>query len=159
MQHPVELDVIDVERRAGNFLAAFFAGNGFAKEMISHSDFDSKRIGEYRQRRFLQLFILKFFRTTGAKSHSLHALDHPGVLFTKVKDATPYFGMENQIVCEMNQQLRENVVHDALFKSAPGFFGVFVQSISGYEFEAIVIIAGKRKIIKGNCSVLFVESK
>src|SRR5207248_811084 len=32
VQHPVELQIIDVERRAGNFLAAFFAGNGFADE-------------------------------------------------------------------------------------------------------------------------------
>src|SRR5205807_8854800 len=32
MQHPVELQIIDVERRAGNFLPAFFARNGFANE-------------------------------------------------------------------------------------------------------------------------------
>src|SRR6266536_83554 len=32
MQHVVEFQVIDVERLAGNFLPAFFAGNGFADE-------------------------------------------------------------------------------------------------------------------------------
>src|SRR2546430_13261614 len=32
MQHPVELQIIDVERRTGNFLAAFFAGDCFTNE-------------------------------------------------------------------------------------------------------------------------------
>src|SRR5438874_7556251 len=30
VQHPFELQIVDVERRAGNFLAAFFAGDCFA---------------------------------------------------------------------------------------------------------------------------------
>src|SRR5437868_6356183 len=30
VQHAVKLQIVDVERRTGNFLAAFFAGNGFA---------------------------------------------------------------------------------------------------------------------------------